>query len=101
MQFYSWVEIFVSNLIKFDEVKQFKVKFNKILIIVLINVFGYKDLKVELVMDLNGELVLDIDLIDYENVFYLEDIDDYFVCEVFFYVLDVWLDESFIDVRDG
>jgi type I restriction enzyme M protein len=40
-------------------------------------------------------------LTDYENVPYLEDIDDYFAREVLPHVPDAWLDESFTDARDG
>ena len=43
----------------------------------------------------------DTDLTDYENVPYLEDIDDYFTREVLPHVPDAWLDESFTDARDG
>lgn len=43
----------------------------------------------------------DTDLTDYENVPYLEDIDDYFAREVLPHVPDAWLDESFTDAVDG
>lgn len=43
----------------------------------------------------------DTDLTDYENVPYLEDIDDYFTREVLPHVPDAYLDERFIDARDG
>ncbi len=96
---YSWAETFVSNSIKSDEAKQLKVKSNKTLITALINAFGHKDPKAEPVTDSNGELVPDTDLTDYENVPYLEDIDDYFAREVLPHVPDAWLDESFTDAR--
>ncbi len=98
---YSWAETFVRNSIKSDEAKQLKVKSNKTLITALINAFGHKDPKAEPVTDSNGELVPDTDLTDYENVPYLEDIDDYFAREVLPHVPDAWLDESFTDARDG
>nr|AVI43566.1 N-6 DNA Methylase [Klebsiella pneumoniae] len=98
---YSWAETFVSNSIKSDEAKQLKVKSNKTLITALINAFGHKDPKAEPVTDSNGELVPDTDLTDYENVPYLEDIDDYFAREVLPHVPDARLDESFTDARDG
>ncbi|VDA76619.1 hypothetical protein BANRA_05706 [Klebsiella pneumoniae] len=71
------------------------------MITALINAFGHKDPKAEPVTDSNGELVPDTDLTDYENVPYLEDIDDYFAREVLPHVPDAWLDESFTDARDG
>lgn len=98
---YSWAETFVRNSIKSDEAKQLKVKSNKTLITALINAFGHKDPKAEPVTDSNGELVPDTDLTDYENVPYLEDIDDYFAREVLPHVPDAWMDESFTDARDG
>lgn len=85
---YSWAETFVRNSIKSDEAKQLKVKSSKTLIIALINAFGHKDQKAEPVTDSNGELVPDTDLTDYENVPYLEDIDDYFTREVLPHVPD-------------
>ncbi len=69
------------------------------MITALINAFGHKDPKAEPVTDSNGELVPDTDLTDYENVPYLEDIDDYFAREVLPHVPDAWLDESFTDAR--
>ncbi|EOU7305085.1 SAM-dependent DNA methyltransferase, partial [Citrobacter freundii] len=78
-----------------------KVKSNKTLITALISAFGHKDPKAEPVTDSNGELVPDTDLTDYENVPYLDDIDDYFAREVLPHVPDAWLDESFTDARDG
>lgn len=98
---YSWAETFVRDAIKSVEAKQLKVKSSKTLITALINAFGHKDPKAEPVTDSNGELVPDTDLTDYENVPYLEDIDDYFTREVLPHVPDAWLDESFTDARDG
>jgi type I restriction enzyme M protein len=91
---YSWAETFVRDAIKSVEAKQLKVKSSKTLITALINAFGHKDPKAEPVTDSNGELVPDTDLTDYENVPYLEDIDDYFAREVLPHVPDAWLDES-------
>lgn len=98
---YSWAETFAMDAIKSDEAKQHKVKANKSLITALINSFGHKDPEAEPVTDSNGELVPDTDLTDYENVPYLEDIDDYFAREVLPHVPDAWLDESFTDAWDG
>jgi hypothetical protein len=80
---YSWAETFVRDSIKSDEAKQLKVKSSKTLITALINAFGHKDPKAEPVTDSNGELVPDTDLTDYENVPYLDDIDDYFAAKCF------------------
>ena len=89
------------DAIKSDEAKQLKVKANKTFIAALINAFGHKDPEAEPVTDANGNLVPDTDLTDYENVPYLEDIDDYFAREVLPHVPDAYLDESFTDAKDG
>ena len=100
-QTYGWAETFAKDAIKSDEAKQLKVKANKTFIAALISAFGHKDPEAEPVTDANGNLVPDTDLTDYENVPYLEDIDDYFAREVLPHVPDAWLDESFTDARDG
>ena len=71
------------------------------MITALINAFGHKDPKAEPVTDSNGELVPDTDLTDYENVPYLEDIDDYFAREVLPHVPDAWIDTGKTDAKDG
>ena len=89
---YSWAETFIRDAIKSVEAKQLKVKSSKTLITAMINAFGHKDPKAEPVTDSNGELVPDTDLTDYENVPYLEDIDDYFAREVLPHVPDAgWM----------
>ncbi|WP_244081556.1 HsdM family class I SAM-dependent methyltransferase, partial [Aeromonas caviae] len=100
-QTYGWAETFAKDAIKSDEAKQLKVKANKTFIAALISAFGHKDPEAEPVTDANGNLVPDTDLTDYENVPYLEDIDDYFAREVLPHVPDAWMDESFTDDRDG
>ena len=80
--------------------KKLKVKSNKTFITALINAFSHKDPEAEPVTDPNGELVPDTDLTDYENVPYLEDIDDYFAREVLPHVPDAYIDENFIDDKD-
>ena len=42
----------------------------------------------------------DTDLTDYENVPYLESIQDYFAREVLPHVPDAYIDESYIDKKD-
>lgn len=98
---YNWAETFAKDTIKSDAAKVLKVKSNKTFISALINAFGHKNPQAEPVTDANGELVPDTDLTDYENVPYLEDIDDYFTREVLPHVPDAYLDERFIDARDG
>ncbi|HAO0315635.1 TPA: hypothetical protein IGZ71_004900 [Escherichia coli] len=80
--------MFVRNSIKPNEAKQLKVKSNKTLITALLNAFGRKDPKAEPLPDSNGEREPDTDLTDYENLHYLEDIDDYFAREVIPHVPD-------------
>lgn len=98
---YNWAETFAKDAATSDKAKALKVKATKTLITALITAFGHKAPEAEPVTDANGELVPDTDLTDYENVPYLEDIDDYFTREVLPHVPDAYLDESFTDARDG
>ena len=97
---YLWAETFAKETIKSDEAKALKVKANKTFITALINAFGYKDPQADPVTDAKGELVPDTDLTDYENVPYLESIQDYFAREVLPHVPDAYIDESYIDKKD-
>ncbi|OOZ37964.1 HsdM family class I SAM-dependent methyltransferase, partial [Solemya elarraichensis gill symbiont] len=97
---YLWSETFAKETIKSDDAKALKVKANKTFITALINAFGHKDPQADPVTDGKGELVPDTVLTDYENVPYLESIQDYFASEVLPHVPDAYIDESFIDEND-
>jgi type I restriction enzyme M protein len=97
---YAWAEDFTKESVKSDEAKAIKVKSNKAFINALINAFGVKDPESEPVVDANGNAVQDNDLTDYENVPYLESIQDYFAREVLPHVPDAYIDESFTDDKD-
>lgn len=98
---YNWAGDFAKETIKTDEAKSIKVKANKTFITALINAFGHKDPQAEPITDSKGEIVADADLTDYENVPYLEDIQDYFAQEVLPYDADSYIDTSFIDNKDN
>ncbi len=97
---YSWAEAFAKDAIKSDEANALKVKANKTFITALVNAFGHKDPQAEPVTDAKGNIVSDSDLTDYENVPYLESIQDYFTHEVLPHVPDAYIDKSFIDNKD-
>ena len=100
-QEYSWAETFAKEAAKSNEAKALKIKGNKTFISTLINAFGRKDPEAEPVTDTKGNMVPDSDLSDYENVPYLESIQDYFDREVLPHLPDAYLDESFTDHKDG
>lgn len=97
---YIWAEEFAKEAVKSNDAKAMKVKANKTFITALINAFGHKDPEGEAVTDANGNVVPDSDLTDYENVPYLEDVQDYFAREVLPHVPDAYIDETFIDEKD-
>ncbi|MFC1336857.1 MAG: SAM-dependent DNA methyltransferase [gamma proteobacterium symbiont of Clathrolucina costata] len=97
---YIWAETFAKKTIKSDEAKALKVKANKTFINALVNAFGHKDPQADPVTDTKGELVPDTDLTDYENIPYLEGVQDYFAREVLPHVSDAYIDENFIDDKD-
>ncbi|MCP5230812.1 MAG: SAM-dependent DNA methyltransferase [Zoogloeaceae bacterium] len=67
----------------------------------LIKSFGVRDPEGEPVTDRSDAPVADTDLTDYENVPLTEDVRDYLAREVLPHVPDAWLDETFVDDRDG
>jgi len=97
---YSWAETFTKEAVKNPDAKSLKVKANKTFITALLVAFGRKDPEAEPVIDAQGNIVPDTDLTDYENVPYLESIQDYFAREVLPHVPDAYIDESFIDDKD-
>ena len=97
---YSWAETFAKEAVKSSEAKSLKVKANKTFVTALLNAFGHKDPEAEPVTDAQGNVVADTDLNDYENVPYLESIEDYFAREVLPHVPDAYIDEIFTDDKD-
>lgn len=66
----------------------------------MVNV-GIKDLDVQFMKDEKGNVMVDLDLCENENVLLGQDIYEYFVKEVLLYVVDVWIDEVKRDEKDG
>ncbi len=97
---YTWAEEFSKEVVKSDEAKSLKLKANKSLIAAFVSAFGQKDPNAKPVIDSDGVMVPDTDLTDYENVPYLESIQDYFAREVLPHVSDAYIDESFTDDND-
>lgn len=97
---YSWAETFTKEAVKTPDAKLLKVKANKTFINALLAAFGRRDPEAEPVVDAQGNIVPDTDLTDYENVPYLESIEDYFAREVLPHVPDAYIDESFVDDKD-
>ncbi|WJQ79825.1 type I restriction-modification system subunit M [Brevibacillus brevis] len=97
---YSWAETFAKEVVKSSEAKSLKVKANKAFVTALLSAFGHKDPEAEPITDAQGNIVPDTDLTDYENVPYLESIEDYFAREVLPHVPDAYIDNSFTDDKD-
>lgn len=97
---YIWAETFTKETTKTPDAKLLKVKGNKTFITALIAAFGKNDPDAEPVIDAQCNIVPDTDLTDYENVPYLDSIQDYFAREVLPHAPDAYIDESFIDGRD-
>ena len=93
-------ERFANAIVKSDDAKALKVKTNKTFINALIQAFGQKDQNADPVLDADGVMIADTDLTDYENMPYLNSIQDYFVREVLPHVPDATIDESFMDDKD-
>ena len=98
---YKWADVFAKEAVKSEEAKALKIKANKTFVTALINAFGHKDPEGEAVLDSKGEFVPDTELTDYENVPYLESINDYFAREVLPHAEDAYIDNTFIDERDN
>ncbi|SHN80827.1 type I restriction enzyme M protein [Paenibacillus sp. ov031] len=97
---YSWAETFTKEAVRSSEAKSLKVKASKTLVTMLLNAFGHKDPEAKPVTDAQGNVVADTNLIDYENVPFLESIEEYFAREVLPHVPDAYIDESFTDNKD-
>ena len=97
---YNWAEKIAKKAIKSDKARILKVKANKTFVTSLITAFGHKDPNGESIVDSKGNIVPDPDLIDYENVPFLEDVSAYFAREVLQHVPDAYIDKNFIDDSD-
>lgn len=95
---YAWAEKFAADTaLANPELGKVKAAFVK----AIRNAFGERDPDGEVVTKPSGEVVPDTDLTDYENVPLSENIRDYFARDVLPHVPDAWVDESFVDERDG
>ena len=63
--------------------------------------FGEKCAEAQPVKDVDGSLIADPELREFENVPLGQDIYEYFANEVLPYVPDAWIDESKKDEQDG
>ncbi|MEG6586844.1 type I restriction-modification system subunit M [Dendrosporobacter sp. 1207_IL3150] len=63
--------------------------------------FGEKCIDAQPAVDIDGSVMADTDLREYENVPLSEDIRDYFAREVLPHVPDAWINESKKDEKDG
>ena len=94
---FAWAESFAYGTARNDAAIG---KVSKPFIKALINAFGVRDPEAEPVMDAEGSIAPDSDLTDYENVPFLDDIEDYFSREVLPHIADAWIDETYRDKKD-
>ncbi|MDY6978085.1 MAG: class I SAM-dependent DNA methyltransferase [Pseudomonadota bacterium] len=97
---YQWADSFAKDTAKTPEAKALKLKAPKAFVTALVDAFGHKNADAEPVTDAKGNFIADTDLTDYENVPYMDSIDEYFAREVLPHVPDAYIDESFIDNKD-
>ena len=97
IQPFSWAEIFAAATAKSIPAVG---KVNKTFIKALINAFGQRDPNGEAVLDVEGNVVSDSELTDYENVPLGTDIRDYLALEVLPHLPDAYIDETFRDDKD-
>jgi len=67
----------------------------------IFNALSEKDETAEIVLDSKGQPEADTDLRDHEYISYNEDIYEYFEREVKPYAADAWINEDYIDRKDG
>ncbi len=70
----------------------------------ILDIFGVKDPKYDIVLDNDGNPVPDPDLKDFENIPWGMDFDDYMKAEVLPYAPETWIDETVLDkgpLQDG
>ena len=94
---FSWAESFVTESVRSSNVFG---KAGKSLFKALVSAFGERDTDGEAVLDINGQVVPDTDLSDYENVPLTQVVYDYFAREVLPHVSDAYIDETFRDDSD-
>jgi type I restriction enzyme M protein len=94
---YAWAESFATEGAK-SSLRLGKT--TKTFVKALINALGVRDPEGAPVLDAGGNIVPDTDLTDYENVPFLQDIQEYFAREVLPHVSDAWIDESYVDKQD-
>lgn len=97
IQPFSWAETFTAATAKSIPAVG---KVNKTFIKALINAFGQRDSNGEPVLDVEGNVVSDSELTDYENVPLGTDIRDYLAREVLPHLPDAYIDETFCDDKD-
>ena len=96
-QSFEWLGPFVAEVAKKSPAVG---KVGKTLVKAFTNAFGVRDQEGEPVVDVDGNIVANTDLTDYENVPFMEGIRDYFAREVLPHVPDAWIDESYMDKKD-
>jgi len=92
-------ETFLKRLKQRCKEREYKPK--KSLINAIIRALGERDEEADIVRDKAGNPEPDTDLRDYENVPLKEDIYEYFDREVRPHVPEAWIDESYVDDKDG
>ena len=97
-QKYSWAQSLVDEL-KADH--QAYEKVGKPFVKAIINALGCRNPQGDIVLDADGQAVPDPELADNENIPLTENIDDYFAKEVLAHLPDAYIDQSFVDERDG
>lgn len=97
-QKYSWAQSWVDEL-KVDHQAYGKV--GKPFVKAIINAFGCRNPQGDIVLDADGQAVPDPELADNENIPLTENVDDYFAKEVLAHLPDAYIDQSFVDERDG
>ncbi|UHD17382.1 type I restriction-modification system subunit M [Thiocapsa bogorovii] len=95
---FLWAESFVGEVTSICSAAG---KVGKPFVKTLIDVFGKKDPNGDPVRRPNGVLIPDPDSTDYENVPLGQDIEDYLSREVLPHVPDAYIDEDFLDEKDG
>ncbi|SCY34403.1 type I restriction-modification system subunit M [Microvirga guangxiensis] len=95
---YDWLQSFAKTAGKKDSTLG---KVGKPFIKALISAFGVRDPGAEIVTDDQGNPIADDELIDFENVPLMQDVNDYIAREVHPHAPDAYIDKSFRDEYDG
>ena len=94
---FGWSQEFINEVSQSSAVVG---RVNKTFVKALNTALGVRDPQSDPVRDLDGNLVSDPELTDYENVPLSELIEDYFAREVLPHVPDAYIDESYLDDRE-